>query len=157
MNYKEALLEALAAKARKARRKERAAQLWGRAESRSDLVKELDMLASLYARLRNKHYGRGICEICGKRPATVAYHYIPRGHYAVRWHPQNIAAACAPCNFGEKMHRLEYRQKHIALIGEAIYGGLERAASETKHYSMADLRAIRDRIKLLIETLPTRK
>lgn len=144
---------------RKAKRKIKAKMLWPIARPRTAIIKELDNLASLYVRMRNKLFGRGLCEICGVNPATMAYHYFSRRFFSIRWDPQNIAASCWGCNRGEKLNRYMpiIENRHKGLLGEIIYNILKDKSLEPARNTNADLLTIRDRLKLMIETIQARR
>lgn len=116
------------------------------AGQRKRLIAQLDQLMSLLVRKRDiKAFG--VCRICRKRPIECAYHCIPRQHYATRWKLENVIGACHACNFGERMHRLAYREKNMEAIGAVVYLTLEKMAKEKSHYSIADLLFLRDDLK----------
>ena len=115
----------------------------GRKSERAILAKKLDSLVSMFVRLRDKKANNGLCFLCRIRPIEVAYHIIPRGRMILRWDLENVRGGCSPCNFGEKNHRLLYREKHIGAIGALKYAELEARARETAKFSVGDLRDLK--------------
>lgn len=124
------------------RRKERKA-LWIKPK-KSTVIAQLDLACGLFVKMRDRRIGSGLCRICGVRHIQVWYHIIPRASHSTRWHPEASCGACAPCNCGEKWHRLAYREKHIKIFGEQIYAKLEAMSREPSHWSTSDLVAMRD-------------
>lgn len=100
-----------------------------------NLDKRLDHLCSVLVRIINKRKNGGKCQVCGWRMATCAYHIIPRGKKAIRWNMKNILAGCDPCNDGERWHRLEYADKHKAIIGESAYAELKELSKGKSKFS----------------------
>ena len=145
--------------ARKEKRKEKALQIFGQKRvkkrrtksERKRLVDEADKLFSLYIRLRDKRKNAGRCLICRKNPIEVCYHLIPRGRYITRWDPSAAVGGCPPCNFGEKMNRLLYRQKHIDIFGKDFYEALEEKSRQLAKFSVDDLRNMVAEIRVKLE------
>ena len=78
---------------------------------------------SVYIRTRGARRNHGKCEICGTGPIQCCFHFQPSRWLAVRFHPDNMAAACHPCNFGEMIQRGSahddvIRAAHIRIVGE---------------------------------------
>lgn len=74
-------------------------------KSRSQLVKELDMIFSRYVRKRDSDkYGYCACITCGKKhqwsdgSKMNAGHFMSRGKFATRWVEENVNAQCVACN-----------------------------------------------------------
>lgn len=84
----------------------------------------------------------------GKHHGEVAYHIVPqqRGD-AARFIPENVVWACAAGNFGEKMNRSLFRDKHIGRWGKDLVERLEAIARTTRKYSMADLLELREDLR----------
>lgn len=76
----------------------------------------------------------------GFHSGQVAYHLIPqqRGD-AARFLEENVVWACRDANYGERMNRSLYRQKHIDLFGKERIERIESLARSIKKYSTADL------------------
>ena len=130
-------------KERKAKRAEKRKAL-GLKPKRSTVTAQLDLACGLFIKMRDRRLGRGLCRICETRTIQVWYHIIPRGSHSTRWHPLASCGACAPCNMGEKWHRLAYREKHIKIFGLETYERLEAMSREPSHFSTADLIVMRD-------------
>src|SRR3990167_3214785 len=104
---------------------------------RAKLRAVLDNLVCLYAKMRDKR-NSPMCRICGKKPYKVGYHLVPKKKGdAVRWDPANLVAACTQCNYGESMNREIYRDKHIALFGDAFLA-IEEKSRQIVKFSMDD-------------------
>lgn len=83
--------------------------------SHKKAVKELDDLASLTIRIRD----RFVCFTCGRHPPEVvaqAGHLISRTKYPIRWDERNLYCQCSGCN---KIHEYTpdiYRRKWESII-----------------------------------------
>jgi 5-methylcytosine-specific restriction endonuclease McrA len=110
---------------------------------------------SQYIKLRDKLLNNGLCRICGKKPIQCAYHIIPvsHGHDAIRYDPENVVGACNGCNNGERLHRLKYREKHIAIFGAELYEKIQAKARLTIQLREPDFRRLIEEFKSKIETL----
>lgn len=157
-------IEALA-RARKAKRAEKAIELW---KPRPGAVVPINKafkkktaslykfwleicigLVETYAKLRDRRF-HGKCRICGERPIECAYHIIPRGKLATAFDVENIVGACNPCNNGERYHRLEYRDKHRKIFGAKFYDALWEKSKQSVKYSVDDLKEVASKIRELI-------
>jgi hypothetical protein len=123
------------------------------APSRAHWIYRLDALWAFAVKLRAKLQHGNVCQVCGRRPVTVAYHIVPRGDYATRWLLDNGVGACAPCNRGEQLNRSRYQRKHVQLFGAALVERLEQLAATTTHFSVADLRAVAEDLQSFIASL----
>ena len=146
-------------KERKAKRKIKANELWCHAISRKGLVKKLDSLFSIFARLRAKKLTGGKCELfevphnnCGG--IECAFHYITRSKYATRWDHRNIAGACFSANM-----RYEHDQTFISAImdwfkkkyGISCWDQMVFDSNHTKKWSNSDLEEKYREIKSRVE------
>lgn len=120
---------------------------------RKRLVAKLDAVFSLYIRLRGKLSTGGICELCQKRPIEVCFHWVSRGDYATRWHPDNAVASCRGCNYEETFRKRKYRDIHIERVGEEAREALEAQARTQTHFSNSDLQEKIEEIKKLTTAL----
>jgi len=107
---------------------------------RKTLVARLDAIFSLFVRKRGKERTGGTCELCGKRPIEVCFHWVSRGDFATRWDPSNAVGSCKGCNFEETFRKRKYRDMHIDLIGLDAREALEAKARTITHFTDADLR-----------------
>lgn len=129
------------------------------------IKKQIDHIASLIVRRRDRKIHAGLCLICMAKermcilkrppnPITLAYHIVPRGDMMTRWDLRNMVGACGPCNQGELWSRSRasskelYRNIHIALIGEKTLLEIEMMATQTADF---DLIAKRDEMKAILE------
>ena len=144
------------AAARASRRKDNAAYQAKQAgkpikPSRKTLIAQLDTLCGLVVKRRDK-MKNGVCIICKARPIQVWYHIIPRASHMTRWDLRASVGACAPCNMGEKWHRLAYRHKHVEIFGREIIEELEALSRQRSHFSIADLIEKRDEFMAMLAT-----
>ena len=144
--------------ARKNKRAEKSVEVFGFKRARKKtgterqrLIVLLDGLVGTYAKLRDKIINSGRCRICNVNPIEAAYHIIPRGKWAVRFDTDNVLGSCHNCNYGEKNHRLEYREKHIAILGLEKYTALWEKGKQTAKFSIQDLRDMIENIRRKIE------
>jgi len=106
---------------------------------------QLDKEAQAYAVKRDESQGcriRKAAQCTGR--SEVGYHLLPRGKWKVRWDLDfmgigNIVGACAPCNAGERWHRLDYGERHRELFGDEFYEALWERSKEPYHYTSLDL------------------
>ncbi len=99
---------------------------------------------SIFIRTRGAKRNGGKCEICGTKPIQCCYHFIPSRWLAVRFHPDNGAAACHSCNFGEMIQRGSahddvVRAAHVRMVGEERVQWLEAHKRDPWKKSAAEL------------------
>lgn len=99
---------------------------------------------SVFIRTRGARRNGGKCEICGTGPVQCCFHFLPSRWLAVRFHPDNAAAACHPCNFGEMIqrgsaHDDKVRAAHVRLVGEDRVRWLEEHKRDLWKKSAEDL------------------
>ena len=129
--------KAIAVKAKKAERKQHAADK-ERVKPRSKWLEELQALVNQYVRLRDKKEG---CISCDK-PASWhgqfhASHYFPRGRCAsVRFNLLNIWKACSVCNLHLSGNLVEYKPRLIEKIGQQKFDELVLLSTQTKSYDI---------------------
>lgn len=104
----------------------------------------LESVMSVYIRTRGGRRNHGKCEICGKGPIQCCYHFLPCRWLAVRFHIDNMAASCHPCNFGEMIQRGSahddvVRAAHVRLVGEDRVRWLEEHKRDPWKKSAAEL------------------
>ncbi len=89
-----------------------------RVSDRKTLIARLDALWSVIVIMRHRKTFGPLCRICVCRPATLAYHIVPkqRGH-SIRWDLEDGVGGCSTCNYGEVSNRSLYRDRHILLFG----------------------------------------
>ena len=78
-----------------------------RVQTYASLRDRLDDVFSVWTRLRfTDDNGIVSCVSCGVRKhwkdRMDAGHFVPRGHLATRWHPENVAPQCKTCNWKQK-------------------------------------------------------
>lgn len=74
-----------------------------RKTSKKTLTKKLD---NAWARVVKQRAGNK-CEVCGKREALNAHHYVSRSNRRLRWEPMNGLCVCAGCHLfkNESFHK----------------------------------------------------
>ncbi len=128
-------------------------------------VARLDHLTSLYVRRRDRGVHAGLCLVCkakeklglldrAAQPIGLAYHVFPRADMAIRFDLRNVIGACSMCNEGERWSRTRaslrdrYKQIHIEIVGWDVYEELEWRARTTVQFSVAELIAKCEELKL---------
>ena len=145
------------AKKKKAKRKDNAkfiAKMAGKklAPSRSKLRAQIWHFTSLIVRKRDSKSNNGLCLICNRNPIQVAYHLVPSMEGdSIRYDLDDLCGACFSCNWGEKNWRRRYRDKHIGIFGKEKIEALEAKARTITKFSLADLVALRDERKRMLE------
>lgn len=148
-------IECAKAVARKKREKfERAADRQKREslKSRAQWLKEAQAAVNAYVRVRDA--GKP-CISCGRMHEGQwhAGHYLSRGaHPELALEPLNIWRQCAPCNTHLSGNQLEFRKGLIARRGAKLVDWLE-GPHEPKHYTIEDLKAIKERFKAMTKEM----
>ena len=113
-------------------------------QTRSSLETHLDIVFSLYIRLRDAMpSGRVRCISCGRTfPFSViqAGHFYTRHNKSVRWDEQNVNAQCPTCNCDKHGNIEAYRPALIAKIGQQQYDDLCTRAHKSRKWSGDELR-----------------
>jgi len=141
--------KAKAAERRKKRREKGLALGIRSSVKKGDLKAKIVRLLGLLDRKRNGN----ACRIHGAPClGTLAYHIVPqqRGD-AARFIEENVVWACRRANYGEKMNRSLYRDKHIAIFGKERVERIEAIAKKEAHFSTAELWDIHESVKAKIE------
>lgn len=108
-----------------------------------DWKKEAQDAVNAYVRERDKDLP---CISCGRHHQGQwhAGHYLSRGaHPELALDPRNIHRQCQPCNTHLSGNQVKYRAGLIERHGADLVEWLE-GHHEPKHYSIDDLKAIRD-------------
>ena len=113
-------------------------------DDRSSLVTHLDIVFSLYIRLRDAmEGGRCKCISCG---AMFPFEQIQAGQYfsrrlmSTRWDEQNVNGECWRCNCHDPSHLDGYKARLLIKIGEESYDALCARAHEARKWSGDELR-----------------
>jgi hypothetical protein len=122
-------------------------------KNRGELTVEAQKEFNLYVRLRDIKAGHG-CIDCGKpfeaqRPggSIDAGHFLSRGsNPQLKFDERNVFAQRKNCNRPGGATAADFRAGVVARIGPAAVEALE-ADQAPKHYSLDDLRAIRDKYR----------
>jgi hypothetical protein len=112
-------------------------------KTRSDWMREAQAAVNAYVRARDADLP---CISCGRHHEGQyhAGHYLARGsHPHLALVEDNLAKQCAPCNTYLSGNQQKYRIGLIARIGLERVEALE-ADNTPRHYSIDDLKAIRD-------------
>ena len=111
---------------------------------RSSIETHLDIVFSLYIRLRDAmDGGRCRCISCGK---VFPFEQIQCGHFfgrvnrSTRWDERNCNAECAYDNCNNQDHLVGYRTNLIAKIGQQQYDELNALARQSRKWSGDELR-----------------
>lgn len=125
------------AEARKAKRTERAKELWPKCGKKKKYVPlrkrvftALKAICKLYVLFRCKKRNGGLCEVgivCGgKAIADTWYHGWPqKGGNGLRYDVRSHFASCGDCNMGEFGARyrgsITYENRHRELLGDTLF------------------------------------
>lgn len=123
-------------------RKETKAKL-ERLKSRADWAREAQAAFNRWVKLRDA--GKP-CISCGRHHTGQyhAGHYLSRGaRPELAYEPLNVHKQCAPCNTHLSGNAVLFRRSLVELIGVERVEWLE-GPHEPKHYTVDDLKAIRD-------------
>ena len=112
--------------------------------AKSGLMLRLDMVFSLYIRLRDAMYGgRTVCISCGK---VFPFEQMQCGHYhgrrslSTRWDEDNCHSECALDNCSNPNHLDGYTANLIAKIGQERFNALAARANKAMKWSEDELR-----------------
>ena len=112
--------------------------------TRSSLETHLDIVFSLYIRLRDAmDGGMTQCISCGRVfpfSNMQCGHYISRANLFLRWDERNANAECIHCNCFDSNHLVGYRKNLIKKIGESEVVDIERSRYFIKKFSKEELR-----------------
>lgn len=115
-----------------------------RRSERSSLETHLDIVFSLYIRLRDAmDGGRTRCISCGNVfpfEKIQAGHYFTRHNMSVRWDVDNVHSQCFMCNCHESGNIESYTPRLVAKIGQERYDALCARAREARKWSGDELR-----------------
>lgn len=130
-----------------------------RLKTRSDWIKEVQIVFNRFTRLRDINDG---CISCGIRYDNSslgiggtfdAGHYLSRGsHPHLRFDERNCHAQCKRCNRYLSSNHASYRDGLIARIGLMEVEALERDKTP-RHYTIDDLKALKAHYKEKIKEL----
>lgn len=124
---------------------------------RTDYVKKLDKVFSLYIRLRDAMPGGCFrCVSCGQiKPFAQADagHYYSRRHMSTRFDEDNVHAECRACNRFKADHLIGYRENLIRRIGQMRFDKLEWKSRQAKHWTDFELKELIRYYSALVEKL----
>tara|TARA_R110000751_G_scaffold80893_1_gene163025 strand:+ start:229 stop:618 length:390 start_codon:yes stop_codon:yes gene_type:complete len=115
-------------------------------KSRKSIVKRLDVVFSLYIRLRYSSNEITECFTCGKQShfkrGMQCGHFMSRKHYATRWDATNCQVQCYACNVMRFGEQYKFGLKLEDLFGKGIAEELLIKSRTTVKYSNDDLEAM---------------
>lgn len=118
----------------------------GKKSCKSDLVKKLDKVFSMYIRLRDTMpNGYFKCISCGQiKPFEQGDngHYVNRQHMSLRFCEVNCNMQCRKCNRFDEGNIMGYRQGLLKKYGEQRVILLEAQKHESKHWADFELEAM---------------
>lgn len=113
-------------------------------KGKTDLIKRLDKVFSLYIRLRDcMPNGFGRCISCGKiKPYREldCGHFFGRSNMATRFDEDNCSAECQGCNRASSDHLIYYQENLIRKIGVARFSTLRERAHSIKKWDDEELK-----------------
>lgn len=123
----------------------------------SALKKKLDTVFSVYIRMRDGEYRKGVwwcrCITCGEwKPLKImqAGHFQSRRFTATRFHEQNVHAQCKKCNIFNQGEQYKYAIAVDRLYGTGTADMLEQLARQTKKFKTWELEEMIGEYKLKI-------
>lgn len=123
-----------------------------RIKSRADWMREAQSAVNAYVRERDRDMP---CISCGRHHQGQyhAGHYLSRGaHPELALDTRNIYKQCSVCNNHLSGNQIEYRKGLIVRMGLALVEWLE-GPHEPMHYSIDDLKAIRDKYRAKLKEI----
>ena len=107
-----------------------------------DWIKIAQQTFNKYIRLRDKDKG---CISCGKPLNTkfdCGHFFNANNHWSLRFDERNCNGQCVECNQWRHGHLLEYRKGIIKRYGQGILDELEEISTETRKFSVDELKEI---------------
>lgn len=133
----------------------------GKKSCKSDLVKKLDKVFSMYIRLRDTMpNGYFKCISCSQiKPFEQGDngHYVNRQHMSLRFSEVNCNMQCRKCNRFDEGNIMGYRQGLLKKYGEQRVVLLEAQKHESKHWADFELEAMIKHYKKECERLKKEK
>lgn len=112
--------------------------------TRSSITTHLDIVFSLYIRLRDAMTGGRVrCISCGRVfpfEQIQCGHYFTRHNMSVRWDDENCHAQCVECNCHKSGNLDGYTPNLVKKIGQEAYDALCVRAREARKWSGEELR-----------------
>lgn len=112
--------------------------------TRSSLETHLDIVFSLYIRLRDAMYGGMTrCISCGRVlpfDQMQCGHFFGRKNMNTRWDEQNCHSECVHCNCFDENHLEGYERNLIAKIGQSAFEDLCARAHGMRKWSGWELK-----------------
>ena len=119
--------------------------------SRSNIIKKLDLLFSLYIRLRDAKNEMVECFTCGKvahyKDNMQCGHFQGRKHYSTRWDTMNCQVQCKSCNVFKYGEQFIFGQRLDAKYGEGTADKLQQKARKMVKLSTNDLEMLINKYK----------
>ena len=106
--------------------------------TRTQLVKSLDKLFSIYIRQRDD----GVCFTCFTKNEWKYMqngHFISRGKYSTRWNERNCHCQCLRCNVFLNGNYPIYAERLMKLYGEGIIKELNSLGKSIARFGVKDL------------------
>ena len=135
------------------KRKEKVKELKESVKTKSDYLKEVQVVFNQFIRLRDE--GK-TCISCGKEINGVrhASHYLSVGSSpSVRFNENNVWVSCYKCNVWLSGNQLEYRLRLIDKIGIEQVEQIESLSKQSVHYSIPELIELKQVYKQKIKEL----
>lgn len=107
-----------------------------------DYIKLAQQVFNKYIRLRDKDKG---CISCGKALTSkfdAGHFYNANNHWSLRFDEDNVHGQCVECNQWKHGNLIEYRKGLLNRIGHDGLAWLESFATETRKYTIEELKEI---------------
>ena len=111
-------------------------------KERKKLIKQCDDLTSLIVRNRDKR-----CVCCGTTEQLTDGHLITRTCAIIRWDLTNNNCQCKRCNCLHEYRPERYTNWWINHYGKESYDELVEKSRQTKHWSVLELRELKENLQ----------
>ena len=118
---------------------------------RKGLIKKLDVLFSIWIRMKTKKEYGPMCPLCGKRPLQCCFHFITRSKHSVRWDEANAIGSCHSCNFENEFNQAKFINWYQKRFGLAAWDDLFFKSNQIAKFSTAVLQEKYKELKTLVE------
>lgn len=122
--------------------------------TRKGYIDKLDRYFSKYIRLRDTKDGYGKCISCNgiySFEKLDAGHFFSRRYMNTRWNENNVHAQCRNCNRFLEGNKYKFGKALEKKIGISEIDRLDYLKSQTKKYTISELKLLIDKYKQIIE------
>ena len=117
-----------------------------KAKTKSQLIKDLDVVFSKYIRYSNAKNGYCTCITCDREYEVKKIHcghFMSRQYMSTRWDERNVSPQCYGCNVMQQGKQFEFSLK----IGKELSEELYLLSKQTKKWSLDEIKDMIEQYK----------